>query len=57
LEETAMKLMDEVRGVLRRERYGYSTEKKYMDWVRRHIRYHQYRHPREMGTSEVEDFP
>ena len=51
-----MKLMDEVRGVLRRERYGYRTEKQYMQWIRRYIAYHGNRNPREMGTTEVEQF-
>ena len=51
-----MKLMDQVRGVLRRERRSYRTEKQYMQWIRRYIRYHRCRHPREMDTSEVEQF-
>ena len=32
------------------------TEKTYLHWIRRFIRHHGRRHPREMGAPEVEDF-
>jgi integrase len=32
------------------------TEKTYLQWIRRFIRHHNRRHPREMGAPEVEDF-
>jgi integron integrase len=32
------------------------TEKTYLQWIRRFIRFHRRRHPREMGGREVEDF-
>ncbi len=35
---------------------SYRTEKTYLHWIRRFIRYHNRRHPREMGGREVEDF-
>jgi integron integrase len=44
-----------------RERIGYchhslSTEKAYVHWVRRYVRFHHKRHPRELGSTEVEAF-
>jgi site-specific recombinase XerD len=33
-----------------------STEKAYVDWIRRFILFHGKRHPREMGKSEVSAF-
>ena len=35
---------------------SYRTEKTYLQWIRRYIRYHKRRHPRELGGPEVEDF-
>ena len=35
---------------------SYRTEKTYLHWIRRFIRHHNRRHPREMGAPEVEDF-
>lgn len=32
------------------------TEKTYLHWIRRYIRFHDRKHPREMGAAEVEDF-
>ncbi|MGD1949755.1 MAG: phage integrase N-terminal SAM-like domain-containing protein [Leptolyngbyaceae cyanobacterium] len=27
-----------------------------MNWIKRHIRFHDWQHPREMGGSEIESF-
>jgi integron integrase len=35
---------------------SFRTEKTYLHWIRRYIRHHNRRHPREMGAPEVEDF-
>ncbi len=35
---------------------SYRTEKTYLYWIRRFIRFHNLKHPREMGGSEVEVF-
>ena len=32
------------------------TEESYTDWVKRFVRFHRLRHPREMGAPEVESF-
>jgi integron integrase len=35
---------------------SYRTEKTYLHWIRRFIRFHKFRHPRELGGPEVEVF-
>jgi integron integrase len=36
--------------------YSYRTEQSYLEWVRRFMKFHQMRHPREMGAKELEAF-
>ena len=36
--------------------YSLRTEQAYVFWIRRFIRFHQLRHPRQMGPAEVEAF-
>lgn len=48
--------LQKVRGVLRACRYSYSTEKTYIDWIVRYIRFHGLRHPDQMGEAEVKAF-
>jgi len=50
------RLLEEVQFRIRARHMSYRTEKTYMQWVRRYIRFHRPRHPREMGGPEVEDF-
>lgn len=50
------KLLDQVREQIRLRHYSIRTETVYLDWVRRFIRFHKYRHPQEMGAVEVEAF-
>lgn len=51
-----MKLMDVVRDALRTKGYAYKTEKTYMNWIRRYIRFHLPSHPREVATDGVKKF-
>ncbi len=52
-----LKLMDQVRQVLRYYHYAYRTETSYCDWIVRFIRFHgAKRHLREMGKEEIEAF-
>ena len=52
-----LKLMDQVRQVLRYHHYAFNTEKTYCKWILRYIRYFGiHRHPTEMGSKEVETF-
>jgi integron integrase len=45
-----------VRGRIRLKHYSLRTEQAYLDWIRRFIRFHGRRHPREMGAAEVGAF-
>lgn len=52
-------LLDEMRIILRREGYAYSTENSYCDWVKRFIRFHGFSSRDEMlfsAASKVEAF-
>ena len=50
------KLLDQVREQIRLRHYSIRTEAVYLEWVKRYIRFHKYRHPQEMGGPEVEAF-
>ncbi len=50
------RLLVQVRERARYLHYSFSTEKVYLYWVRFFIRWHGLRHPRDMGTTEVEAF-
>lgn len=50
------KLLDIMVEELRARHYSARTEKSYLQWVRRFIRFHRMRHPAEMGAAEVNEF-
>ena len=50
------RLMDQVREVLRFHHYTYKTEKSYLSWILQFIRFHNKKHPKDMGKAEVEAF-
>ena len=49
-------LLDVVRATLRSRHYSPRTEDAYVGWIRRFVRFHGRRHPREMGEAEVTAF-
>ena len=52
-----LKLMEQVRETLRYYHYAKSTEKTYCQWILRFLQFYDYkRHPKDMGTREVERF-
>ena len=52
-----LKLMDQVREVLRYYHYAYRTEETYCKWILRFIHFFDgKRHPKEMGKPEIEQF-
>ncbi|HEB51407.1 MAG TPA: integron integrase [Desulfobulbus sp.] len=52
-----LKLMDQVREVLRYYHYSYRTESAYCQWILRYIKFYGGRtHPRELGAGHVERF-
>lgn len=50
------KFLDQLRDVLRAKHYSRRTEESYVGWVRRYILFHNKRHPKDMGSEEVEVF-
>jgi hypothetical protein len=51
-----IKLLERVRQIIRLKNYSYSTEKSYIYWIKRFIIFHNKRHPKDMGESEIEKF-
>ncbi len=51
-----MKLLDNMRSEIRFRHYSIRTEKAYIDWVKRFIIYHNTKHPKDMGVSEIKIF-
>ena len=49
-------MLDEVRAAMRLKRFSSRTEKAYVRWIVRFIRFHDMRHPDEMGGPEVTRF-
>jgi len=50
------KFLNTIREKIRIKHYSYKTEKAYVDWAERFIRFHGIRHPAEMGADEVAAF-
>jgi Phage integrase, N-terminal SAM-like domain len=50
------RLLDQLRKRIRYCHYSLKTEKAYVFWAERYIRFHGMRHPREMGSIEVQSF-
>lgn len=48
--------MTQVRRTLRMRRYSSRTEKAYVGWIKRYVRFHGMRHPGELGAGEVGAF-
>src|SRR5690606_37480499 len=53
---TKPRLRDQFRSVMRAHHYSIRTEKSYWYWVRFYLRFHQLRHPLEMGPAQVNQF-
>jgi len=50
------RLLDRMSEALRTRHYSPRTEQVYVLWVKRYIRFHKLRHPKEMGEPEVNEF-
>ena len=51
-----VRFLDQFRTFIRTRGMAYKTEKTYVAWVVQFIRFHNKRHPQEMGKPEVEQF-
>ncbi len=56
MEPPPKKLLDPAREVIQAKHYSYRTEESYVQWIRRYILFHDKRHPKDMGTPEIEAF-
>jgi len=55
--DPSLKLMDQVREVLRYSHYAYRTEQTYCDWIRRYLKFYDFKtHPKDLDASDVERF-
>jgi site-specific recombinase XerD len=48
-----MKLLDQVRSVIRRKHYSIRTEQTYASWIKRYILFHGKKHPKYIGEKEI----
>ena len=51
-----MKIADQLREALRLRHSSLRTERTYVGWYARYVKFHGLRHPAEMGTAEVTAF-
>ena len=53
-----LKLLDQVREIMRLRHYSIRTEQSYSDWIRRYVRFHRMRSRAELtpGEAKVERF-
>jgi integron integrase len=49
-------LLERLRAEVRARHYSVRTERAYVGWVRRFVEFHQRKHPRELGASDVAAF-
>ena len=49
-------LLEVAREKMRTRHLAYRTEQSYLQWIRRYVRFHQRRHPRNLGAEGVEQF-
>ena len=52
----SVRLLDRLRERLRYAHYSLRTEKTYVYWARFFVRFHRMRHPKDMGSTDVESF-
>jgi len=50
------RFLDRLRNLIRLRGLAYKTEKTYVFWIKRFIRFHGRKHPETMGSAEVEAF-
>ena len=51
-----VKLLDQVRHLIRVKHYSIRTEEAYVSWIKRFILFHDKRHPKDMEKKEIEAF-
>jgi len=56
MEQRPKKLLDQVCEAIRLKHYSIRTEEAYAAWIKRYILFHNKRHPKDMGSAEIEAF-
>jgi hypothetical protein len=56
LPDRPVRLIDQIRAEIRRRNLSYATEKTYVGWILRFIRFHEKQHPERLGNKHVEAF-
>jgi integron integrase len=56
MEKRPKKLLDHVRDAIRLKHYSLHTEQSYVTGIKRYIFFHDKRHPKDMGSAEIEAF-
>lgn len=51
-----MRLEDQMKAAMRRLGMAHRTEKSYVSWYKRYVKFHGLRHPEELGEKGVEEF-
>ena len=55
-EPQSVRLMDQVKEVLRYHHYSIHTEKSYIHWILAFIRFHNRQHPKDLGKAHIDAF-
>lgn len=50
------KLLDQVRNLMRLRHLSHKTERAYISYIREYILFHDKKHPKEMGVSEIREY-
>jgi integron integrase len=56
MEPRPKKLLDHVRDAIRLKHYSLHTEQACVTWIKRYIFFHDKRHPKDMGSADIEAF-
>ena len=51
-----VKLLDQVRALIRMKHYSIRTEEAYVSWIKRFILFHDKRHPKDLSHEDIEAF-
>jgi integron integrase len=54
--ESQPRLLDQMRDIIRLKHLSFRTEEAYIGWVKRFIVFHDKRHPKDMGATEIRAF-
>lgn len=54
--KTPVRLSEQLRQFMRSKQLAYTTEKTYLHWIYNYIRYHEKKHPRELGAPDVDRY-